>query len=562
MIRFRAHGWTGYDRAVVGAVKWTIVSPLENGPWRTNVIPNEGQLRAVAGMRTGSLAEVPFSVVLHALAVHQRSAVLEIERAPLKKAIVLEKGMPVDCQSNLAHETLDRFLVTQGVLSEEQRQQCLSKSVAQGMSLADLLILDRHLNASELYKSLQQNLAKKLLDGFTWRNGTFTIHTDELPEAESALKVNATQLVLTGISKFTLPEEVNGAIGPLVGKKLFLHPKPLVQLSDLHLVGVQRQLLQKLAGGKRIDELAAEGTVPFDQIMRLIYALAVIGIVVPEDRLPEGGEKIDLAPVVADEPVPTVLHETGAYTAVKPEELEKLQNEVMEAYLRYRKQDAFELLGLSDDADAETIDRAYLDYGRRFAPWRLQAKGLAKLVEKGEDLYIAGGRAYGELCDVERRNALLLRRQTLRSQGAKKPARDRFAIRSEILDPEVQFKKGKALMAAGHHREAAQQLQFAYDCDPQNSTYRAELAYCKYLQRPDLEGERTFEELKDTLRIDAKSGLATYYAGVVASDLGEWDEAEALLQRALKMLAPDRRPIEALKSMQQQKKKKKRRLLG
>lgn len=530
-------------------------------PWRKVVIPNEGQLRAVAGMRTGSLAEVPFSVVLHALAVHRRSAVLEIERSPLKKAIVVEKGMPVDCQSNLAHETLDRFLVTQGALSEEQRQQCLSKSVAQGMSMADLLILDGLLSASELYKALQQNLAKKLLDGFTWREGTFTIHTDELPEVDSALKVNAPQLVLTGISKFILPEEVNGAIGPLVGKKLFLHPNPPVKLSDIRLGGAQRALLQKLAGGKRIDELAAETTVPFDQIMRLLYALAVIGIVVPEDRLPQGMPAEAPLPEVEERPESSA-QETTTFAAVRPEEREEIQNEVMEAYLRYRKQDAFDLLGLSDDADAEAIDRAFLDFGRRFAPWRLETKGLSSLVEKGEDLYIAGGRAYGELCDVERRNALLLRRKTLGSQGSKKPTRDRFAIRSEILDPEVQFKKGKALMNAGHHREASQQLQFAYDCDPQNSTYRAELAYCKYLLRPDIEGERALEELRDTLRVDSKSGLATYYAGVVAADLGEWDQAEALLQRAIKMLAPDRRPIEALKSMQQQKKKKKRRLLG
>ena len=533
------------------------------------MIPNEDQLKTVANLREGSLAEFPFAVVLHALAVHRRSAVLEIERPPLKKAIVLEHGVPVDCQSNLAHERLGRFLVGLGRLDDEVRQQCLTKSVSQGLPFGDLLILEGHISASELYKMLQQNLAKKLLDGFAWRTGTFHVHTDELPDVESALKVNAAQLVLTGISKFALAEEVNGAIGPLVGKKLFLHPAPAVKRADIRLASVQTQLLDRLAGGKRIDELAAESTVPFDQIMRLLYALAVIGIVVPEDWLPADAPKIVPEPVVPEsepEPPPATgvsLDDTTTLEIpVAAEDRERMQNEVMETYLRYRKQDSFELLGLAEDADAEAIDRAFLDYSRRFAPWRLKSRGLDSLQEKAEDLFIAGGRAYGELCDSERRNALAMRRKTLRSQGSKKPARDRFAIRSELLDPAVQFKKGKALIQGGHYREAAQQLQFAYDCDPQNSTYRAELAYCKYLQNPDLEGERAYEELQETLRVDPKSTLATYYAGVVASDLEKWAEAERLLRQAIKGMSPDRRPIEALKSMQQQMKKKKRRLLG
>lgn len=523
------------------------------------MIPNEEQLQAIARMKAGSLAEVPYAVVLHALAVHQRSAVLEIERPPLKKSIVIEAGVPVDCRSNMLHETLSRFMVARGDITEEVCQEYLNKSVARGLQFGEALILDGRISASELYKILQLNLAKKLLDGFSWRTGEFRL-SPELPQVESPLKVKAPQLIVTGIAKFALDEEVNGAIGPLVGKRLFLHPAPPFPLQDIRLTPNQRRLTALLQQGKRIDELAAETTIPFSEIMRLLYSLAVIGVVVPEERMPVREAAAESGPEVELEPeVPAVVDEPAL--TVSPEAARKAHDAVIEAYLRYRRQDAFDLLGVAEDAGLDEIDRKFLDFCRRFAPWQFTAPELANLAEKSEALFLAGGRAFGELSNADLRQELIARRHTLREERARRPARDRFVIKSELLDPELQFKKGKALMAAGLYREALQQLNFAYDCDPQNSDYRADLAYCRFLESPATEADRSLGELQETLRVDPKCGLAVYYAGMILSETDRYDEAEEHLQRAIKMLMPDRRPIEGLKELQAKQKKKKRRLL-
>ena len=132
------------------------------------MIPNPDQLQTITKMREGDLAEIPFAVLLHAMAAHEMTAVLEIERKPLKKEIVIEAGNPVDCRSNLLHETLPRFMVTQGRITEEQSNEYLSRSASQGLQFQEALILDKVISASDLYKVLQANLARKLLDGFTW----------------------------------------------------------------------------------------------------------------------------------------------------------------------------------------------------------------------------------------------------------------------------------------------------------------------------------------------------------------------------------------------------------
>ena len=509
------------------------------------MIPNADQLEAISHIREGNLAETPFAVLLQALAVHRCSVVLEIERKPMKKQIFLEDGVPVDCRSNLLHETLGRFMVSRGDISEKIYQDCLTKSVSRGLQFGEVLILEGLINASELYKVLQQNLAKKLLDGFTRRTGDFRI-LPELPKIDSTLKVNTPQLIVTGISKFALDEEVNGAVGPLVGKRLFIHPNPPWPLDEIRMNPTERRLTSLLFRGKRIDEMAAETTVPFNKIMRLLYSLAVVGIVVPEDQMPSLPAEGEQKPVTVEEPEEPDLPPVE----IDEEEVERERNRVMEAYLRHRRQDAFDLLGLSEQASRVQIERKFVEFSRCFAPWSFEAPGLWELVEKAEDLFLAGSRAFGELSDSEQRNALIARRRKLREEASRTPPRDRFAIKSQLLDPEVQFRKGSALMAAGKYVPAVQQLQFANDCDPQNSDYRAELAYCRFLIAPRREAEKSLEELREALRIDPECGLAMYYTGMIYDETGQREEAEAHLRKSIRLLMPDRRPIEGLKSLQ------------
>lgn len=533
------------------------------------MIPNPDQLRAIAHLREGDLAQVPYAVLLHSIAAGSRTVALEIERVPLTKRIIFEKGIPVDCRSNLLHETLPRFMVAQGILSDEQSQDYLGKAASKGLQFGEALILDGVVSASEIFRVLQQNLARKLLDPFTWRQGSFRLLPNQ-PEVESPLKVNAPQLILTGISKLVPDEEVNSSIGPLVGKKLFLHPQPPYAADDLRLTEGQTRLLSLLEKGKRIDELAAETTVPFNEIMRFLYCAAILGLVAPEDWLPKETEiplpgplRPTRVPARASAPVLAQAAPVPAPAATpSPVDIERQRNQLMEIYLRHRKQDAFELLGLGDDTSAIDIEMRFMEFSARCAPWQFRQAGLEALVDKAEEVFLAGARAFGELVDAERRTALLLRRKKAREERAGKPAADRFAIKSELLDSELQHKKGLALMQAGRHREARTQLQFAYDCDPQNAIYRSELAYCKFLETPASEGDRALAELKEALRIDPKCGQAVYYSGMIQTELEQFEVAEQSLQRAIKMMMPDRRPIEGLKVLQERQKSKKRRFFG
>ena len=136
------------------------------------MIPRPEQLETIARVTEGNLTEIPFAVLLHSMAVPRRSAVLELARKAVTKVVILEKGVPVECRSNLLHETLGQVLVDREMITDEQRQRCLNQSVSGERHLGEILIDHALITPSELFRTLQQTLARKLLHIFTWRSGT------------------------------------------------------------------------------------------------------------------------------------------------------------------------------------------------------------------------------------------------------------------------------------------------------------------------------------------------------------------------------------------------------
>lgn len=540
------------------------------------VIPTPEQLDAIAQREEGDLREVPFAALLKALAAHEKTVTLEIRRGQLTKQILLEYGVPVDCQSNLVHETLGRFMVAQGKLTEEENAACLRESVTRGVQFGEVLREKGLVDSSELFRILQQNLAKKLLDGFTWSEGEYRIRHD-VPKVVSALKVRVPQLIVTGITRFAPQEEVNAGVWPLAGRELRAHPNPTwFPVGRIKLTDRQRQVVEAFHTERTIRDAAEATEIPFEEVTRLVYALAVLGAVVPAEDLDDTAEALagdspgdgqlpswvwGSEPEIRPKPVPEAAEAGTAedLEPLSPEEVGNLRNQVMEAYLAHRKQDPFDLLEVPEDANVATIRHRFLLFAHRYAPWRFRRPELVGLTEEAEDLFVAGARAFGELMDKEQRNTLLYRRKVLAEESRKAQPSPDFKIQTDLLDPEKQYGRGQALFEEGKYRDALEHFEFATDCDPQNGLYRSEAAHCRYLLAPEVHAEESLAELGEALRIDPQCGLAAFYAGEIHRHQGNWDQSERYLRRANQLMAPDRRPIEALKVLAKERKDKKRR---
>lgn len=516
----------------------------------------------IAALPQGDLGEISYPMLLVAMSRAGRTAVLEMSRKPVEKRIYFEAGAPVDCRSNLVHETFGRFLVGAGKLSEEDFRSTLADSAARDLPLGEVLIERGLLDAGEVYKLLQQSLARKLLDGFTWRAGGFQIVEDRGEAHQSALKVRVPQLILTGVLKLTPLDEVTRGIRPLFTETLAVNPTPPLGDEDVQLRGPAGDLIAALTPKPlRMDELAMRlPQLPANDLGRVIYALHLLEMVVPAARA-QATRPISVMPknqeLQRDEMLTTrpMVRPVVAAAPLAEGDLEAAKNRVLQAYLSYRRKDAFELLGVEEAATLAQVEDAFLRFAQSYAPWPLEGAASPDLVEKARNVFVAGAEAFGELRDAERRTQLLGRRRLQREERARQqqlqPSAQR--IQTDLLDPEAQYKKGMELLAAGQDRKALELLQYAADLDAQNAVYRAEAAWCRY--RVMQSRDRSLEDLDEAVRADPRCGLAYYYMGLIQGQEGRQADAEESLRKAIKLMSPDRRPIDALKDLTAQKKR-------
>lgn len=502
------------------------------------------QLEEILSSRTGDLAEIPYPILLLALAVREKSAVLRLRRNQLQKDVVFDEGAPVDCRSNIATETLGRFLVAAGKLSQEDQHTSLSQATARGVPLGEILVERKLLTASELYRMLQQSLGRKLLEPFSWKSGSWEISLD-VPPVESPLRVKVPQLLVTGIMKVETQEAADDAAAQAAGKYLALAADPHFGVDEFRPTKDQRAVLDAARRAAPFDDLRNAAGIDAEDLNRILCSFMLLGLVTVTDVPIVAPEVVpEVAVELVEEPEPVGVPFMMEAPPSGPVVEVATADEVMEAYLGHKRKDAFDLLGVAETDGLLHAKQAFVRIADRFLPTKFGEDAPDGIREKAQDVLLAAARAYAELADDKRRDALVRHREWKRQEAAA-PKPD---AKKKMIDPEELCRSGRDLAMSGKYREALSYFEMAAECDAQNGTYAAEAVWCRF-RLGITPASNALTTLRHALRRDPQSGTTHLYLGRMLAVLGQNMEAAAYLDRAGKMLPGDDRPAQALKAL-------------
>jgi len=499
------------------------------------LFPSAPMLARVASARAGDLRSVPFANLLLALDQQKSTCSLEVRRKHVRKSILIENGVPVQCRSNVLHNTFGFYLREIGLLTANQYTEYSKESLDRQVPIGEVLLAHGILNSEQILVQLQKLLAKVILDVFAWTDGTFLI-VQQMPKIQAPLKLRVGQLILTGVSRFSPQVQVDRATGSLGDARLSAYEggrsrNAKNNVDRLRLSDSDRAVVEALRR-EPLSFRELTTLLPFDRatVRRSVYALSLLGLIDPTDRLKES---------VATEEIPDA---DGKPTRREPEELTR--RALSNLYLDHRRVSSAQLLGVDEGAEQRAVNEAFIVRAQTLTPLSLGDDPRA--ASQARDLLLATAKAFVDLSTPEVSRVAEASPPRSNDEGASPSA----AELPRLLDPAEHYSQGLEQMESGDYGTALSNLELASDSSPQRGLYRAQAAYCLFLKSSKNAGE-ALNILTDTHRLDPTCGLAFLYAGEIYTAQDRFQDAEKALRTASKLMAPDRRPIEKLRELRQ-----------
>ena len=489
----------------------------------------------------GNLRHKAFPEVLSQLSRWKESGALMLRHERTKKMIYFKDGTPIFVKSNLLSECLGRILVREKMISEQECETSLAKleeakakgeARQQGTVLIEMGCISPH----NLVYGLQLQLEAKLFEIFGWRDGEFQFNPKiEIPAQEIHLEMSLSTMIYEGVRRKFRTQQIKDLLTPFDDAVLMVHDDPLYRFRDIALEADERALVAKIDGRRTLNELVAMNLVDEKRARQLIYALLSAEMIQPK----VGGQGARKKPPRPPSATPPPLKRKKASPVVgdvargelSPQTLANLDVPQLRKRLSgrmktIRKQNAFEILGVSRSASSQEIKRAYLALAKELHPDHLPRNAPSDAKALAEQIQHQLSTAFEALSDKSGREQYAESLTVTPKSGGDEVGR--------ILTAEGAFRQGEQALARSAFADAAESFQKAVALYPDEGEFHAHLGWAKFNAAQTDEDKRAAED--DLLRGVAQSPrryLCHLFLARVLRALGREAEAVERFESAL-----------------------------
>jgi serine/threonine-protein kinase len=232
--------------------------------------------------REGTLHEVTLCRLLHQLNEAGTTGVIDFDRDPIKKSIVLENGNPVFATSNVESELFGEHLVANGFLSREQHGETLDFAARKGLRFTEALLALDACTPNILFQQLGGQVRDRILDLFSWITGTFEFFENTpVPDTGLPLNLRTHTLIHEGVQERMPLVVIRRFMEGRSQQKVLRIPGELPV--DLQLSGRQQRILRNIEDGEITVAELVRREKDEEWMLRLLYMLHEIQRVVFRD---------------------------------------------------------------------------------------------------------------------------------------------------------------------------------------------------------------------------------------------------------------------------------------
>ncbi len=162
---------------------------------------------------TGNLETMSLAELLQWLANGRQTGTLIVNNGSVEKKIFIRDGAVLSSSSSDPRGFLGHFLVSKGVISEDDLAKAMAIQSEQGKLLGEILVEGGAIEQEMLDHMLRLKAEENIYDLFAWEDGNFDFLDDELPEYELIpMSANITGLVMEGMRRIDMSKEMEKVI--------------------------------------------------------------------------------------------------------------------------------------------------------------------------------------------------------------------------------------------------------------------------------------------------------------------------------------------------------------
>ena len=145
----------------------------------------------------------PLPAVLLDLHEDFATGTLVLKRGRVSKTVELVNGNPVSTASTPRDETLGYFLVSTGVITEEQHRHAIERAAQLGGKLGEALVAQQVLTVEQLIEQLGKQARHKLVQALRWPQGAWRFDDTEPVEG---MQLRMVEVVLSGLQETAIED--------------------------------------------------------------------------------------------------------------------------------------------------------------------------------------------------------------------------------------------------------------------------------------------------------------------------------------------------------------------
>lgn len=454
----------------------------------------------------GDLSEYPFVSLFCNMAENRYTGTVRLAREKFQKAVHFVDGQVVFADSNRVAETLGRFMLESGAISQETYQKALDTLQSTGKKFGHILTEMGALDQNGIDIAVREHIVAKVVSLFGWTTGRYAIGDGPTPPTaiEPGL-ISSRRLVWEGIHNHLPFGEIFAVIRNSLEQYIVAKRDPVTLEEEFPVDEGDRFFLRtarRFPGSKVQHALSSSGG---ERQMRLLMALFALDVF-----------------EVCDSPDCNYVAEDA-----QGEEMRRIV-EARKLLDRMKFQNHFLQLGIAIDSDDGTVKRAYQEKAKTYHPDAMSPSDPAELKQLHSEIFMLLKTAYEHLEKDGGRRAYLKSLQSGPEAATSEGNR--------ILDAETSYQRGMIFIKKRKWAEALPLIEEAMRLNPDEAEYAVQAGVVKMNLR-DGDRVRFFEEAKRhflrAAELDYHSGEAYYRLAILYKLNGEIERASEYFHRAL-----------------------------